>query len=102
MLDRKKQSIYPFETAENFGMINMVYTTKEKTFVGTYENGLIVIDNATSRFVRYHSGNSGLRTNNIYSIAPGRKGTLMLGTENGISIYDIKTDIFQTGPKNRG
>lgn len=102
VLDRKKQSIYPFETAENFGMINMVYTTKEKTFVGTYENGLIVIDNATSRFVRYHSGNSGLRTNNIYSIAPGRKGTLMLGTENGISIYDIKNRHFSNWTKEQG
>ena len=102
ILDKKKDTMQPFITDENPGTINMIYTTEEKTFVGTCENGLIVIDNATSRSVRYHSGNSGLRTNNIYCIAPGNGNTFILGTENGISIYDTKRKTFSNWTKEQG
>ena len=101
-LDKKSDKLIPFSPTEDTGSINMMYSCEGKTFVGTNENGLFVIDNLTEQTIRYHSGNSGLRNNNIYSIVSGKEGNLMFGTENGICVYNIRNGKFINWTKEQG
>ncbi len=101
-LDKKNGMLTAVSTAEEIGSVNMMYSSEGKTFIGTHENGLFVIDNLTEQAVRYHSENSGLRTNNIYCIAPASHKNLILGTENGICIYNPQKNEFANWTKEQG
>ena len=46
--------------------------------------------------------NSGLQTNNIYSIVPDKNGNLFLGTENGLSFYNQKEQTFTNWTREQG
>ena len=48
------------------------------------------------------ANNSGLQTNNIYSIVPDKNGNLFLGTENGLSFYDQKEQTFTNWTREQG
>lgn len=104
LFDKAKNELLPYKTDINFGCINTVYTqAKEKqTYIGTYGNGLFIIDNQTEKITNYHADNSGLQTNNICSILPNRNGNLYLGTENGLSLLNIKNHFFTNWTKEQG
>ena len=48
------------------------------------------------------ANNSGLQTNNIYSIVPDKNGNLFLGTENGLSFYNQKEQTFTNWTREQG
>ena len=48
------------------------------------------------------ANNSGLQTNNIYSIVPDKNGNLFLGTENGLSFYNLKEQTFTNWTREQG
>lgn len=48
------------------------------------------------------ANNSGLQTNNIYSIVPDKNGNLFLGTENGLSFYNRKEQTFTNWTREQG
>lgn len=89
---------------EDFGCINAIYNTPDlkKTYVGTYGNGLFIIDNQTNEITHCMANNSGLQTNNIYSIVPDKNGNLFLGTENGLSFYNQKEQTFTNWTREQG
>ena len=89
---------------EDFGCINAIYNTPDlkKTYVGTYGNGLFIIDNQTNEITHCMANNSGLQTNNIYSIVPDKNGNLFLGTENGLSFYNRKEQTFTNWTREQG
>lgn len=88
----------------NIGCVNTIYQTDEshKTYIGTYGNGLFIIDNQKKTHIHYYQENSGLITNNIYSIVPNKYGNLILGTENGLSQFDIKENLFINWTEEQG
>ena len=101
-LDKTSRQLTLFPTEEEIGSVNMMCLYKENTYVGTYENGLFIIDNITGKVTHYHQGNSKIQTNNIYSIIPDKNGNILLGTENGISIFHTKDKEFTNWTKEQG
>lgn len=86
------------------GCINAIFQTAngEKTYVGTYGNGLYIINNITGKVVHYTTANCSLITNNIYSIVENKYGDIILGTENGISLLNVKDDMFTNWTGEQG
>lgn len=86
------KSLLKFPLNEEPGCVNAIYQTPNDslTYVATYGKGLFVIDNTTNQTKHYHKHNSGLITNNIYSILPNKWGNFFLGTENGLALFDVK------------
>lgn len=99
-LDKRENILTAF--SENVGSINMICAFNGKTYVGTYENGLFVIDNKSGKTEHFHKGNTGMSTNNIYTIVPDKNGNILLGTENGLCIYDIERNEFTNWTKEQG
>ena len=89
---------------DEFGGLTALYNTPDlkKTYVGTYGNGLFIIDNQTNEITHCMANNSGLQTNNIYSIVPDKNGNLFLGTENGLSFYNRKEQTFTNWTREQG
>lgn len=104
IFDKIKKQLLPYKEKEEFGCINAIYNTKDqqKTYVGTYGNGLFIIDNKNHEITHCQANNSGLLTNNIYSIIPDRNENLFLGTENGLSFYNRKDHTFTNWTREQG
>lgn len=103
-VQQKNNELLPYKRDINFGCINTIYTHPENklTYVGTYGNGLFIIDNKTGNATNFYAENSGLQTNNIYSILPNQNGNLFLGTENGLSLLNTKNNQFTNWTKEQG
>lgn len=107
VFDKAKQELQPYHTDIDFGCINTIYTPDasedvSKTYFGTYGNGLFVVNNQTGEVTHYDTANSGLLTNNIFSILPNRNGDLLLGTELGLSLFDEDEKRFTYWSKEQG
>ena len=104
LFNKKNNELLPYKRDINFGCINTIYTHPENklTYVGTYGNGLFIIDNKTGNATNFYAENSGLQTNNIYSILPNQNGNLFLGTENGLSLLNTKNNQFTNWTKEQG
>lgn len=102
--DKQKKCMTPYDTDTEVGCINMIYQTPDRslTYFGTYGNGLFIINNKTQEITHYNEQNSGLVTDNIYCIAPDKHGNLLLGTEKGLSQFNIKEHIFINWSKEQG
>ncbi|PKP20670.1 MAG: hypothetical protein CVU05_08565 [Bacteroidetes bacterium HGW-Bacteroidetes-21] len=65
--------------------------------IGTWENGIDVLNRNTGKtFNVSDNGPSGKRImgNNVHSLIMDSRGLVWIGTRNGISIYDPKTNLF--------
>lgn len=82
--------------------IYSLYLEKGFLYIGTCGQGLMVYNEKLNNFIIYNKNNSALISNNIYTILTDRKGTLFLGTENGISRFDIFRKKFQNWTKEEG
>ena len=84
--------------------VNSIYITENGnyTFVGTYGNGLYIIDNSSATVKHYTTVNCSLITNNIYSIVENKFGNIVLGTENGISLFNVKDNLFNNWTGEQG
>lgn len=99
--DRKMEK---FRTEQETGCVNSICITRDKslTLVGTYGNGLYVIDNITGEVKHYTTDNCSLITNNIYSMVENKYGDIILGTENGISMFGLKEGMFTNWTGEQG
>lgn len=104
VFDKKKKRLSPYKGKEEIGCVNAIYNTSDlqKTYIATYGNGLFIIDNRTEELTHCRANNSGLQTNNIYSIVPDRDENLFLGTENGLSFYNRKDHTFTNWTREQG
>lgn len=104
IFDKQKKCMTPYDTDTEIGCINMIYQTPDRslTYFGTYGNGLFIINNKTHAITHYNEKNSGLVTDNIYCIAPDKYGNILLGTEKGLSQFNIKEQIFINWSKEQG
>lgn len=104
ILDKKKDKMEEFKLPSQAGCINAIYQTDEGniTYVGTYGNGLFLINNKTNEKRHYYIDNSGLITNNIYCLAPNKFGDILIGTENGLSLFEPDQEIFTNWTKEQG
>lgn len=69
---------------------------KKNIWIGTKESGLAIYNTATQQFSKYSydiSKEGSLANNRVNSICIGPKGTVLIGTANGLSVYN--PDIHQ-------
>lgn len=104
IFDKLKKEFITYDNLPNIGCVNCIYQTNDgsKTYIGTYGNGLFIFDNKQNTHIHYYQDNSGLITNNIYCIIPNKQGNLILGTENGLSQFDTKENLFINWTKEQG
>lgn len=104
VFDKFKKQATPLDTEFDIQCINMIYNdpSGNYTYFGTYGDGLFIFEKKTGKVTRYYDENCGLISNNIYSIVPDRNGNLYLGTENGLSFFDIKANKFINWTKEQG
>lgn len=104
VFDKLKKQAIPLDTEFDIQCINMIYNdpSGNYTYFGTYGDGLFIFEKKTGKVTRYYDENCGLISNNIYSIVPDRNGNLYLGTENGLSFFDIKANKFINWAKEQG
>lgn len=104
IFDKQKNKVISSDTKFDIQCINMIYNDSlgNYTYFGTYGDGLFIFEKKTGEVTRYYDENCGLISNNIYSIVPDRNGNLYLGTENGLSFFDIKANKFINWTKEQG
>lgn len=104
VFDKLKKQAIPLDTEFDIQCINMIYNdpSGNYTYFGTYGDGLFIFEKKTGKVTRYYDENCGPISNNIYSIVPDRNGNLYLGTENGLSFFDIKANKFINWTKEQG
>lgn len=104
ILDKRKKKLEKYDMTFQTGCINSIYQTEDglMTYIGTYGNGIFSINNQTDEKKNYNIENSGLITNNIYSLSPNRYGDIIIGTENGLSLFDIDNGSFTNWTKEQG
>lgn len=72
-------------------------------YIGTRGAGLLVYDINKKKFIhQYRTENCALISDNIYTILPRQDGSLLMGTENGITIYSPKAHSFRNWTKEQG
>ncbi|WP_042372899.1 hybrid sensor histidine kinase/response regulator transcription factor [Bacteroides neonati] len=71
-------------------------------YIGTSGYGLLIYNLKTKLFTHYHTENSALISNNIYSILSDHDVDILLGTENGLSSFYPKEKIFHNWTKDQG
>ncbi len=90
------------------GGATCVYTlfqaTDGRLYIGTSGSGLIVYDPAEWKIATlYHTGNSPLVSNSIYTILPSaHEGELLMSTENGISSFSTSERTFRNWTRRQG
>lgn len=90
LFDKTARKLTAFDTSHQMGGINAIYQTQDGryTYLGTYSEGLFIVDNRTNEIENYNTQNSGLTSNNIYSIVPNRYGDIFMGTATCLSQLD--------------
>lgn len=104
IFNKENNRLESFNIEQLTGCINAILQTEnsERTYIGTYGNGLYIIDNITGNVKHYTTANCSLITNNIYSIVENKYGDIILGTENGISLLNVKEDMFTNWTGEQG
>ena len=72
-------------------------------YIGTRGAGLLVYDINERKFIhQYRTDNCALISDNIYTILPRQDENLLMGTENGITIYSPKDHFFRNWTREQG
>ena len=72
-------------------------------YIGTRGAGLLVYDINKKKFIhQYRTDNCALISDNIYTILPRQDGSLLMGTENGITIYSPEEHFFRNWTREQG
>ena len=72
-------------------------------YIGTRGAGLLVYDINKKKFIhQYRTDNCALISDNIYTILPRQDESLLMGTENGITIYSPREHSFRNWTREQG
>ena len=72
-------------------------------YIGTRGSGLLVYNLYKEKFIhQYRTDNCALISNNIYTIIPRQDGNLLMGTEDGLTIYSPKGHFFRNWTREQG
>lgn len=104
LYNKQTSKIKQFRINNDFDYINCIYTTPDYkySYIGTYGNGLYVVNNTTNKVFSYKEGNSGLITDNIYGIVPNKLGDLIISAENSLIYYNRKHQTFVNWQNEQG
>jgi hypothetical protein len=104
IFNKKQKQVLPANLSSDIGNINTIYQDSTlTTYIGTSGNGLWIYDNQTQKLDNYHTKNSALICNNIYSILPDKvKGDLIISTESELVHFKAKERLFLNWTKEQG
>jgi len=71
-------------------------------YIGTNYSGLVVYNPGNNSFMNYHKDNSALISNNIYTIVAAGEELVVLTTENGITLFRPREELFQNWTHEQG
>ncbi|HYG38869.1 MAG TPA: two-component regulator propeller domain-containing protein [Cytophagales bacterium] len=78
-------------------VLSLLLDEKGILWIGTYLGGLCTFDTRTKTFKRYSmNDNSGLSDNIIWALLKDSNQQTWVGTNNGLNLYDPKTDKFKS------
>ena len=78
--------------------------SKNKLWIGTFQNGLFVYDPVTAQYKQYIAGptNHDLSQNDIFFVQEDSRGAMWIGTNGcGVNVFDPKTKTFLKYNKNQ-
>lgn len=104
-LDLKPKNFYLYRSSNSENSIQLtsnvigaLYLANDSIlWIGTWEHGLNILNRNTGEVLHYNEkGPPGKRIagNNIHSIIRDYRGYIWIGTKNGISVYDPRTNRF--------
>ncbi len=76
--------------------------SRGRFWVGTQDGGLLLMDRATGKYIRYTSSASGLPSNTILRILEDRSGYLWISTFNGLCRFDPVSGFCRTFSSSDG
>lgn len=99
--DPRTKRFQYIDESRRFSNIHGLCAVGDHLWVGTFSQGIRLIDTRSNRVLRsYVKGDaSGLNSNNVFSIYQTRSGELYIGTMSGLQYYDPKSDRFVTVPE---
>ncbi len=71
-------------------------------YIGTNYSGLVVYNPENNSFTNYHKDNSALISNTIYTIVSDDKEVIVLTTDNGITLFRPREELFQNWTGEQG
>jgi len=85
LVQRFNSKLSDGSTLGNISIMAMEITRKKKLYLGTYANGLVVMDLLTSDLQQYKQGSTAeaLNSNDIFCIKEDRNGKIWIGTNGG-------------------
>lgn len=87
---------------EDIFVYSLYQDKKGILYIGTSGLGLMVYNPQTQKVSTYDSETSSLISNNIYTILPNKRGTLILGTEKGLSSFYPITKKIKNWTQDQG
>ncbi|MET4082135.1 ligand-binding sensor domain-containing protein/signal transduction histidine kinase/DNA-binding response OmpR family regulator [Pedobacter sp. UYP30] len=81
-----------------YSNIHALFADKNKLWIGTFEHGLDVMDIASKKVIKHYSAGlspNHLQSNFVLSIIKTRKGNTLIGTSNGLFMYNETEDNFK-------
>lgn len=83
--------------------INTLYQTSSGLlYIGINGAGVLVYNTKKKTFEHYHTDNSALVSNRIFTILPEVDGRMMMSTENGITCFFTKEKVFRNWTRGEG
>ena len=101
----KKSGVYQYVdlTIESPYICALYQRDDSILYIGTRGSGLLVYDINNNEFIhQYLTDNCALISDNIYAILPRQDESLLMGTENGITIYSTKKHSFRNWTREQG
>ncbi len=92
---------------ENLFVDNLVASvyrkSADKIWVGTWDEGLFIYNRVTGSLERYTQQHRAIPSNDIHALYPDSRNRLWIGTNQGISWYDLESERFHsfTPPRSR-
>ena len=102
--NKKTKKLKQVNLSLEIGTINSIWQQDSTlTYIGTHGTGLWIYNNRTGKLKNYHTQNSALISNNIFSILPSTSPSkLVLSTENELVCFDAQKHTFFNWTKEQG
>lgn len=75
--------------------VTAIYKKNNVLWVGTWGTGLHLLNLKTEKVTRYNTGNSNIVNDYIHKIFEDKSGNIWVGTQDGLSYYNIRTRRFE-------
>jgi len=102
--NKKAKRFQQVNLSLEIGTINSIWQQDSTlTYIGTHGTGLWIYNNQTGKLKNYHTKNSALISNNIFSILPGKgQDEFIISTENELVCFNAREHTFLNWTKEQG